>query len=134
MESNNQRHCAAYVEYADAMRGELENNPKYTIFYQVAHQIADILARKNHDYGDSFHKLYEKFGDVGTFMRLFDKLGRLETLIQGNEQIKDEPIEDVFKDIAGYCILTLVSKEILKKQSVNPGQTNTINYGQQEES
>lgn len=70
--------------------------------------IADILAKKNHDYGDSFHKVYEEFGDLSTYIRLSDKVGRLKTLMTHEAQVQ-ESIEDVYRDIAGYAILTLLS-------------------------
>lgn len=90
---------------------------KDRLFDYIAEEIADTLKRKNHDYGDSFHDVYEQFGDVSTYIRLSDKLGRLATLVKGiEEQVKDEPIEDVLKDMAGYCILTLASKERLKNK------------------
>lgn len=80
-------------------------------FYNIAQEIADTLSRKNHDYGDSFAKIYEKYGDLSSLIRLTDKIGRLETLASGKEaKVLDEPLVDVYKDIAGYCILTLAIK------------------------
>lgn len=91
---------------------------KDKLFHEIAKQIADTLARKNHDYGDSFHKVYSKFGDLSTFIRLQDKMGRLESLISGKDmKVKDEPLVDVYKDIAGYCILTLVSMYRLREET-----------------
>jgi len=83
---------------------------KNNLFHQVATDIAEVLSKKNHDYGDSFFDTYKTFGDMGTCIRLTDKVGRLKTLSQGLTMEVKEPIEDVYMDIAGYCILTLVSK------------------------
>jgi transcriptional regulator with XRE-family HTH domain len=77
-------------------------------FQSIARDIATLLEKKNHDYGDSFKRIFDEFGDLSTFIRLTDKMGRLATLLKGEEQIKDEPIDDVYRDIAGYCILSLV--------------------------
>jgi TPP-dependent 2-oxoacid decarboxylase len=86
---------------------------KNALFSRVANEIADTLAKKNHDYGDSFHDVYTKHGDISTFIRLSDKISRYETLLTKSAKV-DESIDDVLRDIAGYCILTLVSKERLK--------------------
>ena len=91
---------------------------KPSLFHEVAQEIADTLARKNHDYGDSFQKVYKEFGDLSTFIRLSDKMGRMETLVKGiDPKVSNEPLEDVYKDIAGYCILTLVSKRQIKEDN-----------------
>mgnify|MGYP001252793985 CR=1 FL=1 len=84
------------------------NNP--SLFRQIANEIADMLERKNHDYGDSFGELYREFGDISTAIRLTDKLKRFRTLIDKERQVDDESIEDTLRDIAGYAILTLVEK------------------------
>lgn len=88
---------------------------KDSLFHEISHQIAEILAKKNHDYGDSFHNVYKEFGDVSTYIRLQDKVGRLATLAKGTKGKVDESLEDVYRDIAGYAILTLASKERLKQ-------------------
>lgn len=95
---------------------EMPQDANFSNFHKVASEIADTLVKKNHDYGDSFYDVYKRFGDISTFIRLSDKLGRMSTLINGTEKVKDEPLEDVLRDIAGYCILTLESKQRLKQQ------------------
>ncbi|WP_202970047.1 DUF1599 domain-containing protein [Caenibacillus caldisaponilyticus] len=84
------------------------DNP--SLFRQIANEIADILERKNHDYGDSFGELYREFGDISSAIRLTDKLKRFRTLIDKERRVDDESIEDTLRDIAGYAILTLVEK------------------------
>ncbi len=76
-----------------------------------------ILGKKNHDYGDSFYKIYAKHGDFSTWIRLEDKVGRLENIVSGKEMlINNEVIEDIYLDIAGYCILSLASKQKLSEE------------------
>ena len=79
---------------------------------KITAQLADTLKRKNHDYGDSFAKIYKKRGDISTLIRLEDKLNRFETLINKDRKVNDESIEDTLLDMAGYCILTLVQKHL----------------------
>src|SRR5690606_169790 len=55
---------------------------KYVLYHEIAREVAQTLERKNRDYGDSFFETYEEFGDLSTYIRLKDKLGRLKTLIE----------------------------------------------------
>ena len=92
----------------------MNQEEKDELFLKVATDVAETLARKNHDYGDSFHNVYAKHGDVSTFIRLTDKLGRYETSVLGKKlQVEDEDVIEVLLDIAGYAILTIASKERL---------------------
>jgi len=67
----------------------------------------ETLKKKNKDYGDSYVKSVERFGEWVILVRLMDKFNRLEQLIQNKEQKVDESIEDTLLDLAGYCILEL---------------------------
>jgi len=81
----------------------------------VAHNIVctcnimrETLLQKNRDYGDSFEKTLEKYGDTALMLRLEDKWNRLESLFQNKENlVKDESFEDTVRDLAGYCLLYL---------------------------
>ena len=75
--------------------------------------IKNLLIRKNHDYGNSFSKQFEKYGLLSGIIRLDDKMSRLDSLIQ-NKALVNESIEDTVADIAGYAILLLI--ELRKKQ------------------
>ena len=72
-------------------------------FIEIASEIADMLIKKNADYGDSN---LTKHGMTGIIVRLSDKLARLENL-QGKKGHIDETTEDTLKDIAGYAINAL---------------------------
>lgn len=67
------------------------------------------LLQKNADYGDSYAKSVEKYGDTVALIRLGDKLSRLESLLLSNKMpnVCDESIEDTLLDLAGYAILEL---------------------------
>lgn len=76
---------------------------------EATDDLAQLLIRKNIDYGNSFQKSYEEYGDIMLAIRLEDKLNRLKTLIKNKEQqVNDESLEDTVLDIAGYAILRLV--------------------------
>lgn len=72
-------------------------------------QLQETLLTKNHDYGNSFSKSIEEYGNVVMCIRIGDKLNRLKTLVRGQEQqVSDESITDTLMDLAGYAILSLV--------------------------
>lgn len=74
-------------------------------------ELADLLVRKNHDYGDSFSQQYGKFGLMSALIRMDDKMRRLETL-QGGEQAQvAESVGDTLQDLAGYALLAYVESK-----------------------
>lgn len=77
-------------------------------FGAVLTQMFDTFKAKNHDYGNSFSKLYQKWGMKYTLMHLEEKLNRVEQLTEGDAQVKTESIADSLMDMSIYGILTLV--------------------------
>lgn len=71
-------------------------------------ELTELLVRKNHDYGDSFAKQYEKYGLMSALIRMDDKMRRLETLLGGTDAQVDESIKDSLLDLAGYALLASV--------------------------
>lgn len=80
-----------------------------------ANSVADLVCQKNADYDKAFEKSFRKFGWATYFIRIGDKLNRLEALTLNNQvnTVKDENIEDTLTDIIGYSLLLL---EILKRK------------------
>ena len=76
----------------------------------VCDSIHELYVNKNHDYGDSVHDTYKKYGLVSFLVRMEDKLNRVRTLSKDDVKItdvkvKDEKIEDTLLDLANYAIL-----------------------------
>jgi len=77
--------------------------------------LADLLKRKNADYGDSFSEapyLLPKLSTASSaYVRLSDKFHRLRTLLNLEKQNRQtvETIEDTLRDVAGYCVLLLAN-------------------------
>lgn len=71
-------------------------------------ELTELLVRKNHDYGDSFARQYEKYGLMSALIRMDDKMRRLETLLAGTDAQVDESIKDTLLDLAGYALLASV--------------------------
>ena len=68
--------------------------------------IADILIKKQHDYGQDNILV---FGEEGIMVRLSDKIHRLINLFKNrNSKPKNESVKDTFTDIAGYAIIGLM--------------------------
>lgn len=79
----------------------------------ICEEINDLYARKNHDYGDSFHQTFVEEGMAMARIRLGDKFNRFKTLSRGNEQkVNDESIRDTLIDLANYAIMTILEMEV----------------------
>lgn len=78
-------------------------------FRNIAEGLADLYERKNSDYGDSFGKTFQSLGIISAITRISDKYNRIVSLATNKEQkVKDEAIEDTLRDMASYCIMTLI--------------------------
>lgn len=78
---------------------------KVTHHRMICDELNKLYEKKNHDYGDSFHKSYEEFGLTMAAIRLDDKLNRFKTLIKVESKVKDESIRDTLIDLANYSIM-----------------------------
>ena len=77
---------------------------------EIAIDVADLVEKKNKDYGNSFDKTLEEYGDTAYFLRIEDKLSRLKSLSKKDAAVVDESIEDTLKDIIGYTLLMINNK------------------------
>lgn len=86
---------------------------KITIHSELCTEMHALYTRKNADYGDSFAQLRKRYPNF-VCMRLFDKLNRLDTIIQPGYECKvsDEKIEDTLMDIANYAIMELTERRV----------------------
>ena len=104
------------------MLSKLENKTEETMLYDnvdqhnaICKELNDLYARKNHDYGDSFHISYLKWGLPMAAIRLGDKYQRFETLIREEQQVQDESIRDTLIDLANYAIMTVMELDRAEK-------------------
>lgn len=74
----------------------------------------DIYAKKNHDYGDSFHDTFVEEGMAMARIRLTDKLNRFKKLTRegAGQKVMDESIVDTLMDLANYAIMTVLEMDI----------------------
>ena len=77
----------------------------------------NLYIAKNHDYGDSVHDTYEKYGLTSFLVRMEDKLNRVRTLDQKQDiQVQNEKIEDTLLDLANYAILAVIELKAEKEK------------------
>ena len=87
---------------------------KEEIFDYIVDHMSDTYRTKNSDYGDSVGDTYNKFGDISFLVRISDKYNRLLSLTNNeqNQQVQDEKLEDTILDMANYCILWLIERQL----------------------
>lgn len=85
---------------------------KIEIHKNLCDKTHELYEKKNADYGDSFSQLRKRYPNF-VCMRLFDKLNRLDTIIQPGYECKvsDEKIEDTLMDIANYALMELTERK-----------------------
>lgn len=85
-------------------------------FYKIVEELKDLHSRKNHDYAGNDPLMNLRMCELGglvawkgIIIRLTDKISRLLTFMKTNElKVKDESVEDTFRDAAVYSILGLI--------------------------
>ena len=87
-------------------------NEKVVKHKAICDELNALYARKNHDYGDSFHQTFVEEGMAMPRIRLGDKFSRFKTLTQtGGQQVTDESIRDTLMDLANYAIMTILEMD-----------------------
>lgn len=114
-------------------------NPYEQRYMDIIDKLKKTFLKKNHDYGSSVKKNYDKFESYGkneglkyVFGRIAEKHDRLENLIYGNHtnQVTDESIEDTLLDMANYAILAAVS---IQEHKSGPKNLNMFEELEQEQ-
>ena len=75
---------------------------------EMLNSMHNLYITKNHDYGNSVHDTYEKYGLTSFLVRIEDKLNRARTLSKNDAKVNDEKIEDTLMDMANYAILAVM--------------------------
>ena len=79
-----------------------------TTFCNIAKEMCELYAKKNHDYGNSFDEGCDKIGTGYPLGRLLDKMNRLIACMGKEDEMQiNESIEDTLKDLACYSVMTL---------------------------
>lgn len=85
-------------------------NDKVNQHMQICKELSDLYERKNHDYGDAFHRTFLEEGFAMPRIRLTDKLERFKSLTKrpNDQKINDESVRDTLIDLANYAIMTVM--------------------------
>lgn len=78
-------------------------------FKEITDSLCRLYEMKNKAYGNSFGDTYKKLGIISAVTRISDKHNRLCNLAT-NPDIDNlgESVEDTLRDMASYCIMTLM--------------------------
>lgn len=96
-------------------------------FRKIAQELGDLYEKKNLAYGNSFSETYNKLGLISAVTRISDKFNRLCNLATNpNIDNLGESLEDTLRDMASYCIMTVMELENKKplKHATNSDITN----------
>lgn len=104
----------------------MTNQEKIEKFKKITTEMAELYAKKNSNYGDSFGKLCEDLGLIAGLVPLHNKLDRLTNLIKGGEN-NFESIRDTLIDLANYAIMNLIEFE--DKETTNEATNYTNEEG-----
>lgn len=91
----------------------ITGNTKVERHKQICTELNALYARKNHDYGDSFHQTFVEEGMAMPRIRLGDKFNRFKTLSRklDSQRVSDESLKDTLLDLANYAIMTVLEME-----------------------
>ena len=79
---------------------------------KICDELNTLYAKKNHDYGDSFHISFVEEGMAMPRIRLGDKFNRFKNISRNNTQeVNDESLRDTLIDLANYAIMTILEME-----------------------
>lgn len=92
---------------------ETAKTPKVARHEALCKELNVLYAKKNHDYGDSFHQTFLEEGYAMSRIRLSDKLNRFKALSKANavQQVNTESIRDTLIDLANYALMTVLEME-----------------------
>lgn len=89
---------------------------KYNRHNEICRGLNGMYKAKNTAYDDSFGKTFQELGIISAVTRMQDKFNRIKALATGaKNDVPDESIMDTLRDLANYCIMTVIEIEESKK-------------------
>ena len=86
-------------------------------FERIAKELAELFSQKNLEYGDDFFT--GGYSDIERWMSIKRKVARLTTFYEKKTEMKLETATETWQDLAIYCIMELMYREINNgKQSI----------------
>jgi hypothetical protein len=91
---------------------------KYEKHKVICAELGLIYEKKNQTYGDAFGKTFKELGPISAVTRMTDKMNRIVSLVKGQENlVADESLIDTLRDLANYCIMTIIEMEGVNRES-----------------
>ena len=89
------------------------------VFVGITNKMNEVFANKRQDYGQTTTETFKKFGPLSMYIRMCDKMGRLENLMV-NEQTDHigETVEDTLLDLANYAIITILEMRKYREEVI----------------
>ena len=106
---------------------EMMDNVQY--HERLCKELNDLYAKKNRDYGNSFHDTYLEEGLAMSRIRLSDKLARfkkLSHLCDYEGAVEDESIRDTLIDLANYALMTVMELDLDVQKREDVMESNTF--------
>jgi hypothetical protein len=88
-------------EYSEPQQFELD-------LWEISDELTNLLIRKHADYGPK--NISQSPGGPlnGLRVRMWDKIARINNLIDNGKDAKNESLEDSFADLANYSIIAIM--------------------------
>ena len=106
---------------------EMMDNVQY--HEKLCKELNDLYAKKNRDYGNSFHDTYLEEGLAMSRIRLSDKLARFKKLSHKCDyegSVEDESIRDTLIDLANYALMTVMELDLDVQKREDVMESNTF--------
>ena len=110
-------------EYCLKVQHKLDHECHEHLHFKICKQLGQIYAFKNMAYGDAFGKTFRELGIISALTRMVDKMERVKKLVTApSVDTGDESIEDTLRDLANYCIMTLMEISKAKNLTNDPNK------------
>lgn len=81
--------------------------------WETSDELVNLLVSKHRDYGPKNISQSPGGPINGLRVRMWDKMARINNLIETSSDVEHEPLEDSFKDLANYALIGLM---VLRKK------------------
>lgn len=116
----------------DYRRGTWSLEKEKEFHANLCDKIHKLFTNKRSDYGPTTQETWQRFGPTSMLTRIYDKLGRIQTLFENGtlgieQKVMDESIIDSFMDCANYCLIAIlemtkfnqINEDLLKQSSID---------------
>ena len=76
--------------------------------HEIFVELENLLIQKHNDYGPTNISQSPGGAFNGIVVRMWDKFARIRNLYQNDIVVKNEPLEDSFKDMANYSVIAIL--------------------------